>query len=251
MNRVMMMSQPLGMGRGAGMVSDCLAPSSENQPKMWIVSAIGASLGIASSIYGGIKASKAAQKAEQRQREQEASESAWYNRRYNEDYVDTAAGQNLVRRAKDYAKEQWRKAAGSQAVAGGTDAATQMEKDAGNKMVGDTIANIAATDQSRKAQVDNMHRQAEQNFAQMDMNREMQRAQNITNAAQNASNALMSVGAAVDQAGAGKVNLAGASNNGTPVSTSPTGATIAGTALGNGGWKSEDELAGLGGVLRG
>ena len=180
--------------------------------KEWIATAIGAGLGLATSLVGGSQAAKAARRAERRQRAQEAKENAWYNRRYNEDYVDTAAGQNLVRRAKEYAKENWRKAAGAQAVAGGTDAATQMAKDAGNKMVGDTIANIAATDQARKAQVDNMHRQTEAQFAQMDMNRELNRAQNITNAAQNASNALFSAGATLDAMG-DKTNLIGKSNN--------------------------------------
>lgn len=208
--KISALNQPLGMG--------CtFAPLH----KQWIAAAIGAAAGLASSLIGGASAASAARAAERRQREQEAKENAWYTRRYNEDYVDTAAGQNLVRRAKEYAKENWKKAAGAQAVAGGTDAATQMAKDAGNKMVGDTIANIAATDQQRKAQVDNMHRQAEQNFAQMDMNREMQRAQNITNAAQNASNAIMSAAGAVEQASVKTPNLAGGSNNGTPVSTSP------------------------------
>lgn len=201
--KISALNQPLGMGNG-------FTPSH----KQWIAAAIGAVGGLATSLIGGAQASAAARAAERRQREQEARENAWYTRRYNEDYVDTAAGQNLVRRAKEYAKENWKKAAGAQAVAGGTDAATQMAKDAGNKMVGDTIANIAATDQQRKAQVDNMHRQAESQFAQMDMARENQRAQNITNAAQNASNALISIGGAVEQAGASRVNLQGGSNGG-------------------------------------
>lgn len=209
-------SQPLGMGVGAGAERDLLSVGGV-RPKMWIVSAIGAGLGLATSLIGGAQASKAARAAERRQREQEASEKAWYNRRYNEDYVDTAAGQNLVRRAKEYARENWKKASGAQAVAGGTDAATAMAKEAGNEMVGETIASIAATDQARKAQVDNMHRQAEQNFAQMDMNREMQRAQNITQAAQGASNAIMSAAGALEQSGAPKTNLTGGSNNSTPV----------------------------------
>lgn len=182
--------------------------------KQWVAAAIGAAAGLATSLIGASQASAAAKAAERRQREQEAKENAWYTRRYYEDYIDTAAGQNLVRRAKEYAKENWKKAAGAQAVAGGTDAATQMAKDAGNKMVGDTIANIAATDQVRKAQVDNMHRQADQNFAQMDMQREQQRAQNITNATQNASNALISAGGALEQAGSSRVNLQGGSNGG-------------------------------------
>lgn len=174
--------------------------------KEWIATAIGAGASLLSSFIGGNAAAKAAQAAERRQRAMEAKENAWYNRRYNEDYSDTAAGQNLIRRAKDYAKEQWKKAAGAQAVAGGTDAATQMAKDAGNKMVGDTIANIAATDQARKANVDNIHMQNQQNFANMDMQREMNRAQAITDAAGNASNALMQLGSAFEP------NLTGGSN---------------------------------------
>jgi hypothetical protein len=199
-------NQPLGMG-------NIFAPSH----KQWVLSAIGAGVGLASSLFGGIQSAKAAREAERKQKVQEAKEEAWYNRRYNEDYADTAAGQNLVRRAKEYAKENWKKAAGAQAVAGGTDAATAMTKEAGTKMVGDTIAEMAASDQARKAQVDDMHRQAQANFAQMDMAREQQRAQNITNAAQGASNAIMSAASAVDQASTAKASLGGGSNNGTVV----------------------------------
>jgi hypothetical protein len=203
--------QPLGMGNS-------FAPSR----KGWIVAALGAATSIASSLIGGSQASKAAKEAERRQRRQEAQEEAWYNRRYNEDYIDTKAGQNLVRRAKDFAKENWKKASGAQAVAGGTAAATAMAKEAGNKMMGDTIANIGANDENRKMQADNLHRQAQNQFAQMDMAREMQRAQNITNAAQGASNAMMSIGSAVDQASTRSANLQGGSNNSKVVMPSAT-----------------------------
>ena len=181
----------------------------------WIATAIGAGVGLASSLFGGAKASKAARDAERRQREMEAQEDAWYKRRYNEDYLDTAAGQNLVRRAKEFARENWRKAAGAQAVSGGTDAASAMAKEQGNKMIGDTMANISASDTERKAQVDNIHMNNEQNFAQMDMQRDLQKAQNITNAAGQASNAIMSVAGTME--GVGKPSLTGQSNGGTDV----------------------------------
>lgn len=180
--------------------------------KMWIATAIGAGLGLASSLIGGRAASRAAKKAERRQRQREAEENAWYTRRYNQDYLDTAAGQRLVERAKSYAREQWRKAAGAQAVGGGTDAATQLAKDAGNKLVGDTYGNMAATDTQRKAQVDAMHQQNLANFAQMDMNRELQRAQSITNASSAASNAAFFAGATVDSME--KPDLVGSDNKG-------------------------------------
>jgi hypothetical protein len=193
---------------------------------LWIGAAIGAIGGIASSLIGGSAASDAAREARRERERAEAKEQAWYNRRYNEDYLDTAAGQNLVRRAKEYAKENWKKAAGAQAVAGGTAAATQMAKDAGNKMVGDTIANIAAADTQRKANVDNIHMQNEQRFSQQRQSEQLQRAQNITSAAQAASNAMMSIGGAVDQASAKTPNLQGGDNNSKVVTTIPASTPV-------------------------
>ena len=193
----------------------------ENPKKNWIPVVLAAA-SLASSIYGGVKSAQKANAAEGRQRAAEANENAWYNRRYNEDYVDTAAGQNLVRRAKDYAREQWKKAAGAQAVTGGTEAASAAAKEAGNRMVGDTIANIASTDQARKSHVDDLHRQAQKEFTQMDMQRDLQRAANITQAAQGASNAMMSAAGAL-----GGGSLKGGSNNSSGFSTSDLAGTDA------------------------
>lgn len=182
--------------------------------KEWLATAIGAGASILSSLIGGNAAAKANRAAEKRQRAREAEENAWYTRRYNEDYADTAAGQNLIRKAKDYARENWRKAAGVQAVAGGTDAATAMAKEAGNKMIGDTIANIAAADTARKANVDAQHNTARQGFAKLDMQRSVQQAQAITDAASAASNAVMRGGMAFEQGGDSGVDLTGGSNKG-------------------------------------
>ena len=200
--------QPLGMG-------GLFAPQRKEIAITTGLALGSAALGVGSSIFGGIQASKAAREAARRQRAAEAREDAWYNRRYYEDYVDTAAGQNLIRRAKDIYANGIKRAEGAAAVAGGTDAAKAMAKEAGNKAVADTIANVAANDTQRKDHVDNMHRQAQEKFMQMDMARENQRANAITQAAQGASNALMSAAGTLGQEQA----LKGASNNSTPVQT--------------------------------
>ena len=206
---------PLGLGNP-------LAP----QRKEWVTAAL-AGAGLALSLFGMGSSAKAQREAAKKQKLAEAKEDAWYNRKYNESYLDTAAGQNLVRRAKDYAKENWRKAAGAQAVAGGTDAATAMAKEAGNKMVGNTIADIAATDAARRDRVDDMHRQAQEKFAEMDMARENQRAQNISNATSAASNALMTAASVAGAASPKQApNLAGANNNSTPAGTTNTQTTV-------------------------
>lgn len=213
---------PLGMGMGDNLGSGLhpsgiiMCPSA--QKRAWLPVALAAA-GLASSVLGGMSASKAARRAERRQREREAEENAYFTRRYNEDYADTAAGQNLIRRAKDYARENWRRAAGAQAVAGGTDAAAAMAKEAGNKMVGDTLANIAAQDTAKKSQIDAQHNAARQQFAQLDMQRDAARAQAIAQASQGASNAMLGAAAALSQDASG-TDLTGGSNNSTD--TTPT-----------------------------
>lgn len=244
--------KPLGMGAGAGRVSDTLAGGfGVPEPKMWIASAIGAGVGLASSLFGGMAASEAQKAAERRQKQAESKEAAWHKRKYNEDFVDTAEGQNLVRRAKDFARENWKKAQGAAAVGGGTNAATAMAKEAGNKMVSDTIANMAAQDTKRKSQVDDQHRQAEMQFAQMDMDRANQKAANIQQAAGAASNAIMSVAGAVDQATASHTSLQGGGNNAVDKSikqdltnqeVSHTDSTVNVGTLDTGGMTDEDIL---------
>lgn len=199
---------PAGMGAGNNVGMFFYAP----MKREWLPYAL-AGVGLASSVLGGMASSRAARRAERRQRAREAEEDAYYLRRYNEDYADTAAGRNLIRRAKEFARESWRKADGARAVAGGTDASAAMAKEAGNRMVGDTIANMAAADTARKDNIDAQHNAARQQFAQMDLQRETAKAQSIAQAAQGASNAMMSAAVALGQDASGS-NLTGGSNNG-------------------------------------
>lgn len=167
--------------------------------KNWVGTAIGAGLSVASSIIGGIQSANANAKAEAEMKAQNARNEAWYNRRYNEDYADTAAGQNLMRQAKDYANENWKKAHGAAAVGGGTDAAVAMAKEAGNRMVGNTLGNMAAADTQRKMNVDNIHHQQQNTYSNQQVALAQNRANNISQVASGASNALLQAGAAYDQ----------------------------------------------------
>lgn len=176
----------------------------------WIAAAASAAAAIGASVWGGIQARKAQKKAAKEQARRERSERAWYTRRYNQDYLDTAAGQNLVRQANAFADKQWRKAEGAKAVGGGTDAATAQAKESTNNMMGNTIANIAANDTARKDAVDSQHQQNLNNFSQQVQTRYEQQAGDVTNASQNASNAMISMGGALEsgKASSSKINPA-------------------------------------------
>ena len=179
--------------------------------KEWVQIALAAA-SVASSLFGGAKSASAAKKAEQEQKARENAENAWYQRRYNENYADTAAGKAMINEAKEYARENWKKASGAAAVTGGTDAATAQAKEAGNKMVADTVRNMAAQDTARKDSVDAQHMKMQDNFAQDRIALQQQRADNIANTASGVSNGLMS--AAIAMGGSGKSNLKGGSNGG-------------------------------------
>ncbi len=162
--------------------------------KEWIATAAMLAGSVASSLFGAAKAKKAAKKAEAEQRYRSNAEKAWYDKEYNTDYLDTKAGRNLMRKAQEVQDNYIRKADGAAAVGGGTAASVAMAKESANKAMGDTIANVAAQDTARKAQVSDQH---QQNVSQLSRERqqiETDKANATTQAAQNASNALMSAG---------------------------------------------------------
>lgn len=174
--------------------------------KEWIAELAGLGL----SLYSGYKSAEAAEAAARKQRNREIGEEAYYRRVINGDATNTAWGQNQLRRVDQFNKKNWRRAKGAQAVGGGTDAATQMQKDAGNKLMADTMGNMAAANVARQERADAVHQANQDKFMQMDMAREMQRSQNIANAGAAASNAIMQMGSAFENS----TSLAGGSNKG-------------------------------------
>lgn len=161
------------------------------EKKEWVMGAASLALGVGSSLFGANKAKKAARKAQKENTYRSNAEKAWYDKEYNTDYLDTKAGQNLMRRAQEVQNEYIRKADGAAAVGGGTAASVAMAKEAANKTIGDTVANIAAQDTSRKQHVADTHLQNTQQLSRERQQIEQQKAQATSDAAQNMSNALM------------------------------------------------------------
>lgn len=167
--------------------------------KEWILGAAALAGGVASSLFGANKAKKAARRAQAENTYRTNAEKAWYEKNYNTDYLDTKAGQNLMRMAKEVQDEYVRKADGAAAVGGGTAASVAMAKEAANKAMGDTIANVAAQDTARKQHVEDAHLQNTQQLSRERQQIEQQKAQATSDAAQNASNAMFNFG--VNQVG--------------------------------------------------
>lgn len=118
--------------------------------KRWVASAIGGAISLGSSIFGGIKSAEAEKKARKKEAEAHAKNMAWFRRRYDEDYSETAAGRNMLRKAKEYADANWKKAQGASAVGGASDVSTALAKEQGNKVYSDALSDMASTDVARK-----------------------------------------------------------------------------------------------------
>ena len=179
------------------------------QPQVaeWVSVALGA-LGAGMSILGGLSSANAAKRAERLRQEQDAKNAAWFNRKYNESYIDTAAGRNAIRQAIDYGKRQTQRAEGAAAVTGGTDAAVAQAKESANRMVGDTIGNLAAQDTARKESAEATYlRQQEQSTA-WQMANQQNKAAGIAQAAQGASNAMMAGATLLNNVGSSGGNAA-------------------------------------------
>lgn len=180
------------------------------EKKEWVLGAASLALGIGSSLFGANKAKKAARRAQAENQYRTNAEKAWYDKNYNTDYLDTKAGQNLMRRAQEVQDEYIRKADGAAAVGGGTAASVAQAKESANKAMGDTIANIAAQDTSRKQHVEDAHLANTQQLSRERQQIEQQKAQATSDAAQNASNAMFNFG--VNQLGS-ELEGAKAQNN--------------------------------------
>ena len=164
------------------------------EKKEWVLGAASLALGIGSSLFGANKAKKAARRAQAENQYRTNAEKAWYDKNYNTDYLDTKAGSNLLRRAQEVQDEYIRKADGAAAVGGGTAASVAQAKESANKAMGDTIANIAAQDTSRKQKVEDAHLANTQQLSRERQQIEQQKAQATSDAAQNASNAMFNFG---------------------------------------------------------
>ena len=189
------------------------------EKKEWVLGAASLALGIGSSLFGANKAKKAARRAQAENQYRTNAEKAWYDKNYNTDYLDTKAGQNLMRRAQEVQDEYIRKADGAAAVGGGTAASVAQAKESANKAMGDTIANIAAQDTSRKQHVEDAHLANTQQLSRERQQIEQQKAQATSDAAQNASNALFNFG--VNQLGS-ELEVTKLQNNSKLANSTPT-----------------------------
>lgn len=148
-----------------------------------IGSIVGVLGGVASSVIGGMQAQRAAKNANAELVAQRKKNEDWYNRRYNEDYTQSAEAQAAMTKARELAQEQMKAARGTAAVMGGTEAGVAAAQASANKMLADTMGNIAQNATARKDAVESQYMQREAELSEAQRQVHNQQAANATAAA--------------------------------------------------------------------
>lgn len=127
---------------------------------------LGAIGGLAAGIFGGKKSAKAAEEQQTLINEQEKRNQEWYNRNYYQNYMDTTEAQAAIKRVEDTLRRQNEQARATQTVMGGTPELAVAQQQANNEVLADTATGLAAQSTARKANVDAINMQNQNNITQ-------------------------------------------------------------------------------------
>ena len=159
---------------------------------------IGAGLGVASKIFGGISAAKARRKQERMLAQQEQENQAWYDRKYNEDPTKRADTVRLLTQMQEQIKNRNKAAKGRQAVMGGTEDSTTAVKEANNKTLADTTSQIVAANESRKDAIEGQYQARKDAIQNKRMGLEAEKANDVASVASGIAGTAANIAATID-----------------------------------------------------
>lgn len=143
---------------------------------------IGAAIGAAASIAGGIASSLAAKKQKRAIQNQRRRNKQWFDKAYNEDMTQRADALRLLTMTEESIKNRNKQAEARQAVTGGTDSSIAAAREANNEALANTMSSIAANNTARKDKIMQTYQQKDDNYASQLGALEGQRAQSISQA---------------------------------------------------------------------
>ena len=168
---------------------------------------IGAAAQIGSSIYGAAKSAQMNNRARQLLRQEKAEVNQWYEQKLNEDYLSRSDVQAALTAQREILDEKYKQARATQAVAGGTDEAVALQKEAANKSLGETTRSIAAQASAYKDNLAQQQLAAMQNYGAQERAILTGQGEAVANAASQAGSVLGQAGVAADEWLSGKTGI--------------------------------------------
>ena len=134
-----------------------------------ILSAITGGLGLAQSIFGGIKAAKEAKKQQRVIGQKQAQNDAWYNKSYHQDYMDRSDARAAMSRVREFMDRRNKQADATAAVTGATPEQVMAQKEQANTVLAQTAGNIAQNADAYKDSVQARYDQKNDALSQSQM----------------------------------------------------------------------------------
>lgn len=159
--------------------------------------AIGAGVGAAASIYGGVKASQAMKKIKANLEQQRKDNQNWYDRRYNEDATQRADAQRILTQTEEAFRNRNRQAQGTAAVMGGTEESVAATKEANAQAMADAASKIDVAGEDRKDNIEQQYMSTDRNIQNQLNDLERQKAQDVQQKANDVANAAVKMGSSL------------------------------------------------------
>jgi hypothetical protein len=118
---------------------------------------IGLTAAIVGALYGGIKSGKLNRRAVKILQQQKNDNQNWYDVKMSSDYTQRADVQAAIKKQRELLQEQYDRARATNVVAGGTDEALALQKQAANQSLADTATSVAARSADYKDKVEDAY----------------------------------------------------------------------------------------------
>lgn len=125
----------------------------------------GAALGGLAAGLGSHSKRRKAKKMRRAMEEKRRENEAWYNKNYYADATQRADAQRALQRLNQDIQNRNARAAGAQAVTGGTEEAVAATKQANAEAIGNALSNITTNAEARKGKIEEQFRTADSAYS--------------------------------------------------------------------------------------
>jgi primosomal protein N' len=127
-------------------------------------------LGLYSSVKGVLDKNAASKKAKELRDRARADEEAWYRRNYYESFIDSTAARAAMKRVENSLRRNNEQNRAHSLVMGATPEYSLARNEQGLRSMENVVTNLAAQDDSRKNQIEAVHRQNKNAFLANELN---------------------------------------------------------------------------------
>ena len=153
-----------------------------------VLKGLNGAVGLYSGVKGVLDKNAASKKAKELRDRAKAEEEAWYRRNYYESFIDSTAARAAMKRVENSLRRNNEQSRAHSVVMGATPEYSIARNEQGLRSMENVATNMASQEDSRKRQIDALHRQNKNTFLANDLNELAMSEKMATSAAYNGYN---------------------------------------------------------------